>query len=317
MDKAEKAREWALSRVGCPYIMGGTGQFCTVAYRKARAEQYPGSAAKIRENCPRLAGSATGCKGCRWYDDTAGTGKRAYDCAQLTRWCMDAVGIKLVSGATSQWTRTAWAGKGEIDSLPAGRLCLVFRQDAPGKMGHVGLYLGDGTVVHARGHAWGVVRQKLGEARFTHWGVPAGLYTATDSADAAREDEGKGGSTVTDETAAETRMAKGDKGEAVKALQRRLMALGLGLAKYGADGSFGAETETAVKRLQADAGLEQTGVMDAATWAALATEEALQAQRADTRACLDVMERELDQARAALATAQEALDKLAAAMAAE
>ena len=175
MDKAEKAREWALSRVGCPYIMGGTGQFCTVAYRKARAAQYPGSAAKIKANCPRMQGSATSCRGCRWYDDTAVTGKRAYDCAQLTRWCMDAVGIKLVSGATSQWTRTAWAERGEIDSLPGEKLCLVFRQDAPGKMGHVGLYLGDGTVVHAKGHVWGVVRERLAGARFTHWGIPQGM----------------------------------------------------------------------------------------------------------------------------------------------
>ena len=175
MDKAQTAREWALSRVGCPYIMGGTGQFCTVAYRKARAAQYPGSAAKIKANCPRMQGSATSCRGCRWYDDTAGTGKRAYDCAQLTRWCMDAVGIKLVSGATSQWTRTAWAERGEIASLPGEKLCLVFRQDAPGKMGHVGLYLGDGTVVHAKGHVWGVVRERLAGARFTHWGIPQGM----------------------------------------------------------------------------------------------------------------------------------------------
>ena len=176
MDKAQTAREWALSRVGCPYIMGGTGQFCTVAYRKARAAQYPGSAEKICENCPRMKGSATSCKGCRWWDDTAGTGKRAYDCAQLTRWCMDAVGIKLVSGATSQWTRTAWAEKGELASLPEAGLCLVFRQDAPGKMGHVGLYLGDGTVVHAKGHVWGVVREKLKACGpFTHWGIPQGM----------------------------------------------------------------------------------------------------------------------------------------------
>ena len=40
-------------------------------------------------------------------------GKRAYDCAQLARWCMNAVGITLVSGATSQWEKTAWAEKGE------------------------------------------------------------------------------------------------------------------------------------------------------------------------------------------------------------
>ena len=109
-------------------------------------------------------------------------------------------------------------------------------------------------------------------------------------------------------------LRRGDKGEAVRALQTRLLGIGLSLYQYGADGSFGAETETAVKRLQAGAGLEQTGVMDTAAWAALDTAEAVQRQRADTRACLTAMERELNNARAALQTAQESLDRLAAAM---
>lgn len=177
MNKVDSARAWLLSRVGNPYLMGGTGQFCTVAYRKARAAQYPGSAAKIKANCPRMRGAANRCMGCRYYDETAGTGKRAYDCAQLTRWCMDAIGIKLVSGATSQWNKTAWAEKGEISGMPREKMCLVFRQDSAKVMGHVGVYLGDGTVVHAKGHDYGVVREGLEEyGRFTHYGVPMGLY---------------------------------------------------------------------------------------------------------------------------------------------
>lgn len=179
MNKVDSARAWLLSRVGNPYLMGGTGQFCTVAYRKARAAQYPGSAAKIKANCPRMRGAANRCMGCRYYDETAGTGKRAYDCAQLTRWCMDAIGIKLVSGATSQWNKTAWAEKGEISGMPREKMCLVFRRDSAKVMGHVGVYLGDGTVVHAKGHDYGVVREGLEEyGRFTHYGVPMGLYEA-------------------------------------------------------------------------------------------------------------------------------------------
>lgn len=177
MDKIEALRAWLLSRVGNPYLMGGTGQFCTVAYRKARAAQYPGSAAKITKNCQRMNGTATTCKGCRWYDESAGTGKRAYDCAQLTRWAMDSIGIALVSGATSQWNKTAWAEKGEISEMPGDKLCLVFRRDEDGKMGHVGVSLGDGTVVHAKGHDWGVVRDTLASyGRWTHFGIPEGLY---------------------------------------------------------------------------------------------------------------------------------------------
>ncbi|MBQ9263747.1 MAG: C40 family peptidase [Clostridia bacterium] len=174
--KADAIRSWALSQVGCPYIMGGTGASCTVAYRQARAKQYPGSAARITANCPRLKGSAASCASCRWYDGAAKQGKRAYDCAQLTRWCMNSVGISLVSGATSQWNKTAFEQKGPIDQMPQDQVCLLYRQDSASTMGHTGIYLGDGTVVHAKSHADGVVREALGCGnRFTHFGIPAGL----------------------------------------------------------------------------------------------------------------------------------------------
>lgn len=181
MDKITTVKNWLLSRIGNPYLMGGTGQPCTVKYREARAAQYPGSAAKIKANCPRMMGRADSCKGCKYFDDSTGQGKRAYDCAQLTRWAMDAIGISLVSGATSQWKKTVWAQKGTIDTLPADALCLIFRQDTPGKMGHTGVHLGDGTVVHAKGHDRGVVRESLQEnACWTHWGIPEGLYASSE-----------------------------------------------------------------------------------------------------------------------------------------
>lgn len=177
MNKVEKVKSWVLSRIGNPYIMGGTGAFCTVQYRQARAAQYPGSAAKIKANCPRMSGKARSCEKCNYWDESAGNGKRAYDCAQLVRWAMDAVGIKMVSGATSQWKKAAWQETGTIDSLPKDKLCLVYRDDGNGIKGHTGIYLGDGTVVHARGHDYGVMRQTLAQyARWTHWGIPVGLY---------------------------------------------------------------------------------------------------------------------------------------------
>lgn len=176
MDKIKSIKDWLLSRVGNPYLMGGTGQFCTVPYRQARAEQYPGSAAKIKNNCQRMSGKAATCKGCRYFDDSTGTGKRAYDCAQLTRWAMDSIGISMVSGATSQWRKTKWEALGEIETIPRGKFCLVFRDDGDNVMGHVGAYMGDGSVIHAKGHDYGVVREGLDAyGRFTHWAIPAGL----------------------------------------------------------------------------------------------------------------------------------------------
>ena len=177
MDKIETVKNWLLSRVGNPYLMGGTGQPCTVSYRKARAAQYPGSAAKIKANCPWMMGKANTCKGCRYFDDSTGQGKRAYDCAQLTRWAMDTIGIKMVSGATSQWQKTPWAALGEMDSLPEGKMVILYRQDSKNVMGHTGVSLGDGSCVHAKGHDYGVVREGIAAyGRWTHWGIPIGLY---------------------------------------------------------------------------------------------------------------------------------------------
>ena len=191
MDKIETVKNWLLSRVGNPYLMGGTGQPCTVDYREARAAQYPESAGKIKANCQRMNGTANTCKGCKYYDDSTGTGKRAYDCAQLVRWAMNEIGIKMVSGATSQWRETKWAVLGEMDTLPADKMVILYRKDDDGKMGHTGVALGDGSCVHAKGHDYhkgGVVREGIeAYGRWTHWAIPEGLYS--DLLDTSGEEE--------------------------------------------------------------------------------------------------------------------------------
>ena len=161
MDKITVVKNWLLSRVGNPYLMGGTGQPCTVSYRKARAAQYPGSAAKIKQNCPWMMGRATSCKDCQYYDDSTATGKRAYDCAQLVKWAMAEIGVQMVSGATSQWQKTPWAALGEMDTLPADKVVILYRQDSKNVMGHTGVALGDDSCIHAKGHDYGVVREGI------------------------------------------------------------------------------------------------------------------------------------------------------------
>lgn len=246
MTKAEEVKAWAISRVGCPYIFGGTGQPCTPSYREARMQQYPNYAEKIKKNCPRLSGSTNSCTNCRWCDPDTNKGKRAYDCAQLTRWCMDHVGITLVSGASSQWKKTDWAEAGAISDLPQGKVCLLYRQDEGGSMGHTGIYLGDGTIVHAKGHDYGVVREALGVPRFTHWGIPRGLYEEMP---------------VTHAT-----VRKGDQGVNVEEMQKLLNRYGYGLT---VDGKFGSATYQAVRMFQASNGLTVDGICGPKTWAAL------------------------------------------------
>ena len=62
-------------------------------------------------------------------------------------------------------------------------------------------------------------------------------------------------------------LRRGDSGSAVRHLQQALNALGLDTG--GADGSFGARTEEAVKSLQNKAGLQADGVFGPASAGAL------------------------------------------------
>lgn len=256
--KSDALRAWALSQAGSPYVMGGTGQRCTPAYRKARAEQYPASAEAIRRNCPVMSGKQAACTGCK-YD-----GKPCYDCAQLVRRGCAAAGIGGVniSGATSQWNKGDWLRKGGVADAPAGQVCILFREDKPRTMGHVGIALGDGTIVHASGHDTGVIRTAVSAGRWTHYAIPKGMDVVVDGVTDASEDkpgDGRNRDTI----------RKGARGPTVVEAQGLLLRAGYPLPRHGADGSFGAETEAAVRAFQQKSGLTADGIVGPLTWAAL------------------------------------------------
>ena len=147
------AKEWAIDHVGDGYIYGSKGQTCSASFRKQQAQQYPAQTDNILN------------VGAKW------DGKTVWDCAQFTRYALKNAGINLVSGATSQYNSDVWSEKGTVDRMPDNVLCCVFRQSG-GKMQHTGLYLGDGTVVHAQGTKTGVIRQKFTEYPWTHYAIP-------------------------------------------------------------------------------------------------------------------------------------------------
>lgn len=225
-------KDKALSLIGQGYIYGAKGQICTLAFRQQQAKQYPDQADKILTT------------GAKW------DGIPVWDCAQLTRVVAKAGGVSLVSGATSQWTKTEWDERGTIDTIPADELVFVYRQSTSNasKMQHTGVALGDGTCVHARGTAYGVVHQKMTDYAWTHWARP-------------RWGEAENDPTPT--------IKRGSKGEAVKKLQALLMSHGYTLPRYGADGDFGNETENAVMVFQQAQGLTADGIVGKQTWAAL------------------------------------------------
>lgn len=153
---SNKAAARALELVGDGYIYGAKGQICSQAFRHQQAEQYPDQAGNILNT------------GAKW------DGKPVWDCAQLTREAAKAAGVSLVSGATSQWNQTVWEDKGTIDTLPPDETLFLYRRQSGSTtvMQHTGVALGDGTCVHARGTAYGVVRQNVTEYPWTHWARP-------------------------------------------------------------------------------------------------------------------------------------------------
>ena len=62
---------------------------------------------------------------------------------------------------------------------------------------------------------------------------------------------------------------KGDIGNAVKALQLALVAYEYNIGKYGIDGEFGSDTESAVKQFQKNSGIEVDGIVGRDTWSKL------------------------------------------------
>lgn len=168
---------------------------------------------------------------------------------------LEATGIiKLTGeGATSQWEASAnWSAKGTIDTLPDLPLLVLFRAKDGQKltMSHTGLYVGSAEMIHAKGHAVGVVKEVLGtQVSMTHWAIPKGAYTDEEILTAGVVDM--------------TSMRYGSKGDDVKELQIMLNALGVDSGN--ADGIFGSATQAAVIRFQQLYGLTADGIAGAKT----------------------------------------------------
>lgn len=265
MTRSDIIKAYALQQVYAPYIYGGTGRKCTPKYREQQIKQYPRFEASISKYCPVLTGAQEVCSGCKY------NGRQAFDCAQLTRRAAEAAGLKLPSGANSQLTKGDWLLSGPIDTLPNTRVAFLYRLDAAGKAQHTGIYLGDGTVVDARGHASGVVRNKLREYGWTDWRILAGqdaIYTGDPlPVPAAPPKVDVVAPTASTKPTPERILAvtKGQplqRGEDVRTLQQQLIKLGYEVGDKGADGVYGWDTEAAVRAWQVASNRSVTGILD-------------------------------------------------------
>jgi len=244
--KPDIIRQIALACIGWPYVFGAWGEECSPSNRKRRIRD---SHPTIKSKCQVLNGKRSDCNGCQWYPNDERV--RMFDCRGLTDWLLKQVGIDLAGeGATSQYNTDAnWVRKGTIDEIPQDIVCCVFRRKkgSTRTMEHTGMYLGGDLYVDCS------VNVKTGTKNWTHYAIPAGLYS---------EEE------IPVSTKRPT-LRKGSEGETVRELQERLIALGYDCGTKGADGKFGAKTEEAVKEFQRKHGLKVDGIVGENTWAEL------------------------------------------------
>ena len=193
------------------------------------------------------------------------------DCSGLFVYAFQKFGIRISHSSHYQYTDYC-REKGTLKNgqrtdgkeLKPGTAVFVYKDDTK-RYSHIGLYIGDGNVIEAYGTQKGVIMSPVNASKWNRWGEMKNV-SFTETADSLPEDPEH---TIPEAPETRKTMRRGDKGEAVKELQKELIRLGYPLPKYGMDGDYGKETESAVKAFQRDNGLEADGVVGKKTWAAL------------------------------------------------
>ena len=254
MKTGQGLAEYAIAQLGRPYWWGCFGQRADGALYAQKKKQYPGY---------YTAG-----------DFASQYGQKVHDCVGLIKgylWCDSPDGSPRYSSAQDVAVEGLYRKckrKGSITSLPETPGVCVFMRD----MGHVGVYIGNGEVVEAMGHAYGVVKTKLKGRGWAYWGMPDWISYGD-----AAEYWPSGAQTPANGTYFSLNfriLREGSVGEDVKALQLMLKVRGYQCGYYGsngdgADGEFGAATKKQLISYQRVNGLEPDGEAGPDTMSAL------------------------------------------------
>lgn len=187
-------------------------------------------------------------------------GKIVADCSGLFVWAYKQLGAKIYHGSNTIWKKYTTDRKGKVSDLVTIRPgTAVFQyRESDGNRHHIGLYIGGGMCIEAKGTAYGVVKSEL--AQWDEYGELTDVdYTG-----------------MPEEPVVQSRrtLRKGSSGADVEYLQKLLKAEGYDLGNSGpkgdgVDGKFGSETLSAVRAYQHDHGLTPDGIVGKQTWAAL------------------------------------------------
>lgn len=142
--------EYCFNQLGRPYWYGCFGQISSEKLFIAKKKQYP----------TRYVAN----------DFQSQYGKRVHDCVGLIKGAMWSETFNSVPVYDSKTDVSAnqmielCKTKGPINTIPEMPGVVVW------KTGHIGVYVGNKTVIEAKGHAWGILQTKLDERPWELWG---------------------------------------------------------------------------------------------------------------------------------------------------
>ena len=199
--------EYAKTQLGKPYWFGCFGQTSTEALYNSKRKQYPSfyTATDYKKQYGQRVHDCIGLiKGYLWSDTPTSTPQ--YNATQDVS----------ADGMLAKCTE-----KGSISTIPELPGVLVFSSQ------HVGVYIGNGYVIEARGHAYGVVQTKLSSRGWKSWGKCPWIEYLEDKKNNSKP-------------SGENLVLAFQK--AAKADDKTL------LPKYGCDGDYGKETQEAMQK---------------------------------------------------------------------
>lgn len=152
---------YAKAQLGLPYWYGTFGQVATESLYNNRKKAYPSYYKS-------------------WSDFPFQYGKRVHDCVGLIKgymWSDTPTSVpnknyNILQDKSAAGMYSASKTKGQISTFPAHVGQLVYKSSvktSASKIHHVGVYIGDGYVIEAKGHEYGVVKTKFSGAGWTHW----------------------------------------------------------------------------------------------------------------------------------------------------
>lgn len=108
-------------------------------------------------------------------------GHMVADCSGLFSWAFAQLGGYMYHGSNTMWNKYC-SSQGELKNgrrtdgqeLKPGTAVFTYNKQKK-KRGHVGLYIGDGTVIEAEGTIKGVITSKITAAKWVEWGELKGV----------------------------------------------------------------------------------------------------------------------------------------------